>query len=231
MVNAEPANGRTCGALGSSGVEARDGEMSEEIYIPLPDESLHELGDLFIPDAALNEFVEASFLDEQSPLFNLDHIHLTQARIGFLWTNTVNRRKMKRVVGEAEMPNFKGGAWQKARQEQQLIEWFGLVPDFVITLSAGFRFECEDVEFLALLEHELYHCGQRVDEFGFPKFSKSDGKPIFGMRGHDVEEFIGVVRRYGIGAVGQDAVDFIAAGMSEPSIAPAKISALCGTCV
>jgi hypothetical protein len=138
---------------------------------------------------------------------------------------------MKRVVGEAEMPNFKGGAWQKARQEQQLEEWFGLVPDFIITLDSDFRHECDEVQFLALLEHELYHCGQQTDEFGMPKFSRSTGKPIFGMRGHDVEEFTGVVRRYGIGATGQDAIDFVQAATQEPEIAAVEIKALCGVCV
>jgi hypothetical protein len=184
-----------------------------------------------VPDEALNTFIEATFLNDKSYLFNIEHIHLLAANIGFLWTNAPNKRKMKRIVGEAEMPGFKGGAWQKARQELQLEEWFGLVPDFVITLSSDFRFECSDLEFLALLEHELYHCGQRLSDYGVPKFSKITGKPLFGMRGHDVEEFIGVVRRYGVEAVSQDGVDFVAVANSKPLIGAAKIKKLCGTCV
>nr|WP_271894430.1 putative metallopeptidase [Phyllobacterium sp. IY22] len=47
------------------------------------------------------------------------------------------------------------------------------------------------------MEHELYHAGQDRDSFGAPKFRKSTGLPVFILRGHDIEEFIGVVRRYG----------------------------------
>lgn len=136
---------------------------------------------------------------------------------------------MKTVVGEAEIPNPKGGAWGKARAERQLIDWFGEIPDFIVTLDAGYCLDAAAVELLALLEHELYHCGQQLDEFGFPKF-RQDGRPIFAMRGHDVEEFAGVVRRYGIAAAGRDAVDFVKAAKLKPEIAKAKIAALCGSC-
>src|SRR5258706_14754594 len=95
----------------------------------------------FAPDGSLNRFIRETVLNEASQLFNLEHNHLLAASIGFLWTNTPNKRRMKRVVEEAEMPNFKGGAWQKARQEKQFIDWFGSVPDFVITFNAGYRAE------------------------------------------------------------------------------------------
>lgn len=208
--------------------------MSGTIQIPMPDSTLRDINaglSRFVPDLTLNDFIVETFLNEQSALFNLEHVHLLAAKIGFLWTNAPNRRRMKRVAGEAEMPNFKGGAWQKARQEQQLEEWFGLIPDFIITLDADYRFECSDIQFLALLEHELYHCGQRVDDFGLPKFSRTTGQPVFGMRGHDVEEFIGVVRRYGVAATGRDEEDFVEAALAEPVIGAARVEALCGSCV
>ncbi|MFT0533259.1 putative metallopeptidase [Castellaniella hirudinis] len=66
--------------------------------------------------------------------------------------------------------------WQTARQEQQLIEWFGHVPDFLITLAADYCAQCSDAEFCA------------------PKFTK-DGMPRLALRGHDVEKFIGAVMR------------------------------------
>ncbi|WP_414143867.1 putative metallopeptidase [Burkholderia territorii] len=46
-----------------------------------------------------------------------------------------------------------------------------------------------------MVEHELYHIGQRTDEFGAPAFMK-DGMPKLSIRGHDVEEFVGIVRSY-----------------------------------
>ena len=84
---------------------------------------------------------------------------------------------------------------------------------------------------LSLYEHELYHAGQAKDMFGLPKFSRTTGKPILAMAPHSLEEHTGVVRRYGVHASGQDAVDFVQAALLEPEIAPAKIKGLCGTCV
>ncbi len=205
----------------------------ERIKIPEPPRSLLEVSGFpqFKPAKALNHFIAATILNEQSELFNQDHIHLIAADIGFLWTNWPNKRNMKRVVGEAEMPNPKGGAWQKARAERQLMDWFGGIPDFVITLSADHRAECSDIEFLALLEHELYHCGHAVDAFGMPRFRRSDGRPIFGIRGHDIEEFNGVVRRYGADAAGMDRVEFVNVVLQGPEIGPVRVRALCGNCI
>ena len=80
---------------------------------------------------------------------------------------------------------------------------------------------------MALAEHEMYHCGQERDEFGAPKFRKS-GLPAFAMRGHDVEQFVGVVRRYGAGAAGVMAM--VDAANRPPEIADIRIAQACGTC-
>jgi hypothetical protein len=107
------------------------------------------------------------------------------------------------------------------------LDWFGEVPTFLLTFDAEYAATCSDPEFMALVEHELYHAGQERDGFGAPKFRK-DGKPAFAIRGHDVEEFIGVVRRYGTDAAGVRAmVDAASAG---PEIARAHIAQACGTC-
>lgn len=205
----------------------------EQFKIPPPPADLLDINaglNRFEPGPDLNKFVAAAFLAEQSPLYNPEHGHLAAADIGYLWTNAPNSRLMKRIVGTAEMPNFKGGKWQKARQEMQLIEWFGNIPDFIITIDAGFADEVGDVSFLALLEHELYHCGQAVDYFGAPKFHR-DGSPVFAMRGHDIEEFTGVVRRYGIEAAGRDAVDFVDVAFAKPEVSRAAVAVLCGNCL
>lgn len=57
-----------------------------------------------------------------------------------------------------------------------------------------------------LVEHELYHITQATDDFGAPKFNK-EGQPVLKLRGHDVEEFVGVVRRYGASVEVQELVD------------------------
>ncbi|WP_414143866.1 hypothetical protein [Burkholderia territorii] len=38
------------------------------------------------------------------------------------------------------------GGWQRARQKQQLCEWFGRVRAFLITLDAHYTLECSDLE-------------------------------------------------------------------------------------
>jgi hypothetical protein len=84
--------------------------------------------------------------------------------------------------------------------EQQMHEWFGRIPKYIITLAADYCEQCNDLEFCALVEHELYHIAQATDDFGAPKFNKETGQPVLKLRGHDVEEFVGVVRRYGASA-------------------------------
>jgi hypothetical protein len=81
---------------------------------------------------------------------------------------------------------------------------------------------------MALLEHELYHAGQERDGFGAPKFRKS-GLPAFAMRGHDVEGFVGVVRRYGMIDCGVRAM--VEAARKSPEIAAVRIAQACGTCL
>jgi hypothetical protein len=86
-----------------------------------------------------------------------------------------------------------------------------------------------DVTFCALIEHEMYHCAHARTEFGAPRFRK-DGRPIFGMRGHDAEEFVGVVRRYGLAAAAGGVRELVEAALREPEVARANVDAACGTC-
>lgn len=184
--------------------------------------------DYFVPSPELDIFVRRTFLDSLSPLFNEEHEHLNKAHIGYLWTNVPFVKQMRPIAGEAEKPMFRGGTWQKHRQEMQFQEWFGGIPDFVITLDANFANQAEDRDFCALLEHELYHCAQAKDAFGCPKFNLQTGFPIFAMRGHDVEEFIEVVRRYGCSENVRRLVE--AAVDENGKLSAVDISAMCGTC-
>jgi hypothetical protein len=77
------------------------------------------------------------FLDPYAPLYNPDHQHLEFATLGVLWTNKSYRKQQRWILGQAEDPKGNtGGAWKKGQREQQLEQWFGGVPDFVITLYA-----------------------------------------------------------------------------------------------
>lgn len=185
------------------------------------------LGTRLQPAPEIGEWVQAVILSEGGELHNPDHAHLIDAPLRFLWASACFEKQWRTVVGQAEAVMFRAGGWQKARQEQQMIDWFGEVPGFVITLAADYCSQCSDTEFCALIEHELYHIAQKLDQYGAPKFTQ-DGLPSLTLRGHDVEEFVGVVRRYG---AGHDVQQLIDAASRPPEVAKINISRACGTCL
>lgn len=161
-------------------------------------------------------------------LHNPDHAHLQDADLAFLWAAESFGKAGRTVLGQAEQVMFRAGGWQKARQEQQMVEWFGRVPDFLITLAADYCASCSDVEFCALVEHELYHVAQARDAFGAPAFNKDTGMPKLRIVAHDVEEFVGVVRRYG---ATPDVRRLVAAASQAPEMPALNIARACGCCM
>lgn len=207
--------------------------MAEAAARPRPPEALTDPFAMvhgFVPAPELLEWLLATFVAEGAPLANPDHAHLYAAKLGCLWTNSPNSRAGRTIVGQAEYrpPGMIMGKWARGRAQAQLYGWFGQELDFLLTFDAIFAARCSDAEFCALVEHELYHCGQARDEFGMPKFAKS-GMPVLELRGHDVEQFIGVVRRYGADAA---LVRALADAAAQTADVPAeRIAQACGTCV
>lgn len=198
---------------------------------PLPPPELFDIsGPSFVPAPELRAWAFDTFIRNGAALENPDHEHLKDAEIGFVWTSVPASRHMNQIVGQAEQPKFQGNKWSKRRQEEQIEQWFGSLPDFLITIDASYAAQCDDVTFCALVEHELYHCGQAKDDFGGPKFNQSTGLPVYAIRGHDVEEFVGVIRRYGVGAGAGQTLAFIEAAQRGPEIGQAKVSGACGSC-
>lgn len=181
-----------------------------------------------VPAEGINEWIHAEILSEEGTLHNPDHLHLLEADIVFMWASNAFAKKGRTVLGQCEEVMMRAGGWQKARMEQQMYEWFGRIPDFIITLAADYCAQCSDLEFCALVEHELYHIAQETDEFGAPKFYRDSGLPKLKLRGHDVEEFIGVVRRYGASHDVQQLVD---AANRPAEVAHIDIARACGTCL
>lgn len=183
---------------------------------------------LFEPADALEEWLRRTFLKQESAFYNPEHDHLNSADIGALWTNVTNVRQMRRIAAEARMakPQAKG-PWAKAREEMQMRQWFGLRQlDFLITVDAVLWTEFLSEQCLALSDHELYHCAQAVDRYLIPKFHRDSGLPVFALRGHDVEEFVGVVRRWGV--VDNEVEALVAAGNAKPLFGARDISRFCG---
>ena len=201
---------------------------------PMPPADLLELterDDLvmtkFRPAPEVWQWIETQILAETGSIHNPDHAHLLDADIGVLWASASFAKQGRVVVGQAEQVMFRAGGWQKARQEQQMYDWFGRVPAYVITLAADYCAQCSDAELCALVEHELYHIAQATDQYGAPKFTQ-EGLPKLQMRAHDVEEFVGVVRRYG---ASQEVRALVEAASQPPEVANINIARACGTCL
>ncbi|QSL85946.1 putative metallopeptidase [Pseudomonas atacamensis] len=200
---------------------------------PSPPESLLELSDLsncgirLMPAPEVWEWLQTEILADTGSIHNEDHAHLIYADIRVMWASAAFTKKGRTVVGQAEQVAFRAGGWQKARMEQQMLDWFGDVPAYIITLAADYCAQCSDADFCALVEHELYHIAQATDQCGAPKFTQ-EGLPKLEMRGHDVEEFVGVVRRYGASPQVQELVD---AANNPAEVGKLNISRACGTCL
>ncbi len=111
---------------------------------PQPPSSMFEdiSSPAFVPAEDMPEWVEATFLEPSSPLHNPEHAHLAHAEIGFLWTVVENSRKGRRIIGQCEEGKPQGAMGKWARAEMQVKQWFGFVPDFIITLDAEYCRQC-----------------------------------------------------------------------------------------
>ncbi|MEL4167275.1 putative metallopeptidase [Pseudomonas sp. ZS001] len=197
-----------------------------------PPSSLLELSDFtsfgirLVPAPEVWEWLQAEILADTGSIHNPDHAHLLDADIRVMWASSSFNKQGRTVLGQAEQVAFRAGGWQKARMEQQMRDWFGDVPAFIITLAADYCAQCSDTDFCSLVEHELYHIAQAKDQYGQPKFTQ-EGLPKLEMRGHDIEEFVGVVRRYGASPDVQALVD---AANSPAEVGKLNVSRACGTC-
>ncbi|WP_457265762.1 putative metallopeptidase [Pseudomonas sp. P5_C3] len=200
---------------------------------PMPPASILELSGLsdfgirLTPAPEVWEWLSAEILADTGRIHNEDHAHLIDADVRFMWASSHFEKQGRTVLGQTEQVALRAGGWQKARMEQQMMDWFGDVPAYIITLAADYCATCSDADFCALVEHELYHIAQAKDQYGAPKFTQ-EGLPKLEMRGHDVEEFVGVVRRYGASPEVQALVD---AANSPAEVGEMNISRACGTCL
>jgi hypothetical protein len=189
-----------------------------------------ETRDLFLPAPDLEEWLRTAFINSDASLVNPKHEHLQEATIGCIWTNVPLRQGMLPTVATAEIPQVQGNAWKRGRNDYWLEEWFGAVPNFLLTFYGPYVAECNNINFCAVCEHELCHCAQEISPDGEPRFDK-DGNPKFGIRRHDVEEFVTIPDRYGIDACAGQTIEFVEAARRKPSIGRAQVDAVCGTCL
>ena len=202
---------------------------------PIPPDHLLDIDPFnpmgFEPAPELKEWILKTFIDEDGELHNPDHMHISpwdDDLFKVLWASSGFVKSEKVVLGQAEKFAPMAGGWRKARQEKQMIDWFGCVPKFIITIDSVYAASASDIDFCALIEHELYHVGAKRDEDGNYVVSQSTGEYKYYLRPHDVEEFHGVVQRYGASPDVQKMVDLANDG---PTIRKANIAHACGTCL
>lgn len=121
-------------------------------------------------------------------------IRVGEADIMVLMRLQPKHRQGRHILGTMEIPGWQGskndlGLW--------LLEaFYGAMPDFIMILDAEWWETAGFIAREALVFHELLHCDQARDKEGELKFN-DEGRPVWGIRGHDIEEFNEVVRRYG----------------------------------
>ncbi|MDC4655621.1 putative metallopeptidase [Acinetobacter baumannii] len=210
---------------------------------PFPPQELIDKADeeeaiLLAPAPDLMNWVIANFLTIGDPLHNPnpnpnpDHIaeliHDNEEFLAFAWASSACMAKKRMVLGQCEKVMFNQGGWKKARQEQQMRDWFGYVPAYLITIDASYCDQATDRDFCALIEHELYYIGVERDEDGDPLISEMTGLPKHYLAGHDVEEFVGVVKRWG---ADESVKRLIEVAKQAPFVSDVNISKCCGTCL
>lgn len=134
------------------------------------------------------------------------HLVEGEARTAFLLSVREVVKGGKQVLGQAHMPTVQG-------QLKGVFHWalekaLGYEPDFLITLDMDFWEASGPKEREILVYHELCHCIQKTDREGESRWDE-DGRPVWGIQSHDVEEFAATVRRYG--PYSEDIRRFIAA--------------------
>jgi Putative phage metallopeptidase len=123
-----------------------------------------------------------------------------EATIDWLFKRDEKIRGGRQILGAVHMPKVPGElnpcfGWMLERV-------FGRKPDFLVILDRNYWLEPSETHAAIphlreiLVYHELTHCIHQVDREGGKRYDH-DERPIWGLRGHDVEEFTAVARRYG----------------------------------
>lgn len=196
---------------------------------PQPSPELRSPGNQIEPSVELQEWLMNTFVHEDGQLANEDHAHLRTANIAALWTNVEFEDGLMPVAGMAEIVKVNGKPWARTERIDHLCLLHGDIPQARIWIYAPFAFTLTDSAFCALIEHELYHLAQKTDKDNQPMFD-DEGRPALTTRDHDVSEFLGVVERYGVGAVHPNVKKLVEIAKQKPLIGISDIGLACGTC-
>ncbi|OLO13311.1 hypothetical protein BUV99_13445, partial [Corynebacterium diphtheriae] len=97
----------------------------------------------FVPQYLIT--VDATYCEQAT---DHDHIaellHDNEEFLAFVWASSAAVAKKRMVLGQCEKVMFNVGGWKKARQEQQMRDWFSFVPQYLITVDATYCEQATD---------------------------------------------------------------------------------------
>ena len=140
------------------------------------------------------------------------HLKLGEPNVAFLFRVAALQEQGRQIIGTCFIPTVQGRL--RHMFEWMMEEMLGSVPDFLFVLDHDWWFHASPLEREILMFHEMMHAGQAKDRWGSPRFNKDSGKPVWAIRGHDVEEFTATVSRYG--AWQPEIASFVAACNQTP---------------
>lgn len=126
---------------------------------------------------------------------NFEHLKNGAPHVEFLLRTQTKIKQGREILGTCYLPSVQGEL--RPMFDWMMMRTFGDIPDFLIVLDRDYWLDSDPMAREILIFHEAMHCDHAKDKYGAPRFDKDTGRPVWGIRGHDVEEFNEVVRRYG----------------------------------
>ncbi|MGH3680591.1 MAG: putative metallopeptidase [Natronosporangium sp.] len=121
-------------------------------------------------------------------LIEAHHKHLADVSIRYLWRDKAATSKGNVVLGKArKVSGLSAHLVHLVRKDEPPEE----VEFFVLEIAADIWDTLTEAQQTALVDHELCHFGVEIPE-------KPDKDRRLVLRGHDLEEFAGVVERHGL---------------------------------
>jgi hypothetical protein len=136
--------------------------------------------------------IVARLIDEYQPF---EHLKVGEANFFVLFRQFELVKSKRLILGQMALPVAQGSM-------RDLFAWLlgkaceSVFPDFILTIERDWWTSATDLQRNALVFHELCHCGHDTDKEGMLKFT-DEGRPVYTIVGHDIEEFDAVVARYG----------------------------------
>ena len=152
--------------------------------------------------------------------------HLEECRIGYLLTDEEIKMQGKVKAGFVTMPTAQG-------QNRKLYEWsltqaFDFVdpnydepvaPDAIMVIAAEAWEEYSPEQRTMLVFHELEHIAHATTREGEERYSEEDGRPVYSIVGHDVEEFVSVAETFGTLDGNRAFAKLLTSGQTDPRVA------------